>query len=377
VPPTTTQRLFKKDFTMFARSLALSFVALAGLAPVALAQTQVSRVGGALTLTTNNTDQNVKVELKDGITRLFGFQGIADGQSYTGITAISVNTGVGRDEIQFDIEHASSLTVRANFGAGEALNKTQWKVLAGQQNVNADFAISSVAGPALQLAEVNIDVESLGTTSVAINTGNAQLVSAKVGGDALSQALQLSFTSRAAITNLETTTAAGVVNATLRGTHATPGSEVKYSFSQLRRGVMNVNASGTLSSGADKLEGKVSTPGSLVTLTGNTNAGAGDDLVQWELEGSSTTIGTTVGASIAGGAGNDFLSIAVKGRYQLSQTQGASLFGNEGDDVLVLTTDTAIVGTGLPNDVNPVIDGGAGFDLYNAFGIIRNCEGRL
>lgn len=358
---------------MFTRTASLALLALTTFAGTALAQTQVSRVGGALTLTTNNTDQNVKVELKGGVTRLFGFQGLADGQSYTGITAITVNTGTGRDEIQFDIEHASSLTVRANFGSGEALNKTQWKVTPGQQNVNADFAISSTASPALQLAEVNFDVESLGTTSIAINTGNMQNAVTKVIGDDPSQALNVAFASRAPLTNFELVSAAPALNVSLSGTHAGTLNEVKYGITQLRAGVANVSANTTLGNGSDKLEGKISTPGSQTRLTGNINAGGGDDLVLWEVEGSSSVIG----ASVSGGAGNDFLTIGVKGRYQLSQTLGASLFGNDGDDFLVLTTDTAIVGTGLPNDVNPVIDGGNGFDLYNAFGIIRNCEGRL
>ncbi|MGL4398773.1 MAG: hypothetical protein ACRCXD_02800 [Luteolibacter sp.] len=55
---------------------------------------------------------------------------------------------------------------------------------------------------------------------------------------------------------------------------------------------------------------------------------------------------------------------------------GLVLGAGNGNDTLILSTDTSINGTGLPNAVNSVINGGDGFDLFNAFGII-SCEQRL
>lgn len=48
-----------------------------------------------------------------------------------------------------------------------------------------------------------------------------------------------------------------------------------------------------------------------------------------------------------------------------------------GGDILVSTTDTGIFGTGLPNDLFPIIDCGPGNDRFNASGEILSCEARL
>lgn len=356
------------------RSLILPALLLPALCGSASGQTSVSISAGRLTLTTSNADQNVKVEVGPaaGLVRVFGFAGLADGATYTGINAVTVNTGTGRDEVQFDIQAAAGFDARANLGAGEALTKTQWKILAGAPSVTAGLTLTSAAGAA-HLSEINFDNESAGSAQVNIDTGNATIVSSKVIGDDPSASLGVNFTSRAPITVLEVATAAPVLNVNLSGAYGNLANEVKYALAQLVQGTVNVNTDVTLGSGSDKIEGKISTPGSSTVFRGRTNAGAGDNLVLWEVEGRSNVIGQAV----TSGAGNDFLSIQVKGEYQLSQTLGARLASGGGDDFLILTTDTLIRGTGLPNDINPVIDGGPGFDLYNAFGLILNCEGRL
>jgi hypothetical protein len=353
----------------------LSAAVVAALAGTATAQTAVTLAGGRLTLTTPGTDQNVKVEMKEGpgVARVFGFPGVAEGTVYTGVSAVTVNTGAGRDEVQFDIEQPGSLDVRANTGAGDALSKVQWKVTRGGAGpVTAGLTLGSAAG-GLQLAEVKFDVEFGGRTQINVDTGNAGEQNTEVNADDPAEFLGVNFNSRASKSTLGVTAAAPTVSVGLRGVHTAPLNELKYELKQLSTGSIAVSADVRTGGGDDKIEAKVSTMASAALLTGVVETGAGNDAAIFEVEGASNVFGL----SLRGGAGNDFLSILSKGPFQLSQTVGVSIRGGDGDDFLILKTDSFIRGTGLPNDVTPVIDGGAGFDLFDAFGQILNCEGRL
>lgn len=356
---------------MLHRSASISAALLMALAGLAHAQTTVSLTGGRLTLTTNNMDQNVKVEMKEGpgLARVFGFQGIPDGTAYTGVAAVTVNTGSGRDQVQLDIQSSTGLDVRINTGAGDLESKVQWKLLPGAASASVVFTGSPSP---VQKIEAEFDNESAGA-SINLDAGVAGEVTGKVLSDDLTSSLDVGFAARGAKTSFELTSNAASLDVRLRGTHAAAGSEVKHVIGQLRPASVRVSKDLTLSGGSDTLESKIAAPGSNVTLLGVVRAGGGDDRVLVESEGA----GTVNGLRIEGGAGSDLLSNQTKGFFQLSQTVGASIFGGPGDDILILTTDTAIRGTGLPNDVQAIIDGGDGFDLFNAFGLIRNCEGRL
>ncbi|MDX2147703.1 MAG: hypothetical protein SFZ23_09295 [Planctomycetota bacterium] len=369
----TTRTSFHARAIHHAAIALVSFAGIASFAGVASAQTSVSLVGGRLTITTNNAEQNVKVEMKEapGVARLFGFQGVLDGTAYAGVTGVTINTGAARDRVEFDIETRVSVDLRVNSGAGELESKTQVKVLPAAVPVVAGIAYTSLPG-ALKLVNVEVDNEAA-NARVSIDTGNATEVNAKVLSDDPSNSLNVAFNARGAKTTVELASAASVLDVSLSGAHATPGSEVKHVIGQLRPATVRVSNNVTLSSGSDKLESKVAAPGSSVTIVGAARGGDGDDLALFEIEGASVVNGL----SLEGGAGNDLLSNQTKGVFQLSQTVGARILAGPGDDLLILTTDTAIRGTGLPNDVQNVIDGGEGFDLYNAFGLIRNCEGRL
>lgn len=337
------------------------------------AQTQVSVVGGRLTLTTNNTDQNVKVEMKEapGIARVFGFQGIADGTAYSGVSAVTVNTGSGFDKVEFDIESRQSMDIRINTGAGALESKAQWKVLSTTAPVNAAVTYSGAANP-LSKVEVVFNNETANAT-LSLDTGAASEATAKFLSDDLSNSLSASFNSRAAKASFELASNAQNRDVLLRGTHSTNFSEVTHVISQLRPAAVRVTTDVTLSSDNDKLEGKVSALGSTTTILGTARGLQGDDNLLYEVEGVSVVNGLT----LDGGDGSDFLSNQTKGWFQLSQTVGANIYAGPGNDILILSTDTGIRGTGLPNDVQNNIDGGDGFDLYHAFGFITNCEGRL
>lgn len=351
-----------------------SVIALSLAAGSAFGQTTVTFSNGLLTLRTPNTDQNVKVEMKgaEGVANLFGFPGLADGATYTGVTGISIITGSGRDEVQFDIEQSRSLVLSSNTGTGDALTKVQWKIRPGAAQTNASLTLASASG-GLQLAEIGFDSETVGNASIRIDSGNAGEVVTKVLSDDPSNRLDIAFNARGAKTLLEVVSAASVLNVNAAGTHAAPLNEINHSIAQIRPGSVNVATNVNLGPNADKFEGKVSAPGSTAVFSGTINGGGGDDLVKIETESASSVNGQT----IAGGAGADSIELTSKGIFQLSQTLGTRILGGDGDDRMILFTDSAIRGTGLPNDRVPLIDGGPGFDLYLGFGQILNCEGSL
>jgi hypothetical protein len=370
-PVSSNPKEFPMSFRNASRFLVASTFALAGSA---VAQTSVTFVNGQLTLTTPGTDQNVKVEMKgaEGVANLFGFPGIADGTAYSGVTGVAIITGAGRDEVQFDIEQSRSLNLSSNTGTGDALTKAQWKIRPGSTQTNANLTLASAPG-GLQLAEIGFDSETLTNAAININTGNAGEVVTKVNADDPSARLDVTFNSRGSKSLLEILSAASTLNVRASGTHSGALNEINHSIAQIRPGSVNVATNVTLGANADKFEGKVSAPGSTAVYTGTINGGGGDDFINIETDSTSSVNGQTV----SGGAGNDFIQINSKGVFQLSQTLGTRLLGGDGNDFLILFTDSAIRGTGLPNDVEPIINGGVGFDLYNAFGLILNCEGRL
>jgi len=348
-------------------------ILLLGAISSASAQTTVSVAGGRLTLGTNNTDQNVKVEMKgpEGVARVFGFQGIADGTSYPGISAVTVNTGTGSDSVEFDIASRQSKDIRINTRAGNLQSRTQWKILSNSKPVSARVTYTGLPAPS-SLIDVEVDSETANST-INVDTGSAAEVNTKVLADDPANNLTVGFNARGAKTSFDLTSNASALNVALRGTHSTPVSEVKHVISQLRPATVQVSNDITLSGGNDKLESKIAAPGSNTTITGSTRGGNGWDDILYEIEGASVVNGLT----LDGGAGNDFLSNATKGVFQLSQTIGANINAGAGDDRVILTTDTSIRGTGMPNDITPNIDCGTGSDLYNAFGFINNCELRF
>jgi hypothetical protein len=364
--------VFEKESIMNLRPVS-AIVVLASLAGAAAAQTTAIVSGGRLTLTTTSANQNVKVEMKEavGVARVFGFSGIADGTTFSGLSGVTVETGAGNDTIEFDVISTVSYDLRVSSGSGSLESQTQWKILPSASTVNANVTYASVAG-SLQKVGLTIDNEAA-NAAISIGTGNASDVDAKILSDDPTAALTVSFHSRAAKTTLELVSAASTLNASIRGAHATSGSEVKYVLNQLRPAAVTLSQDVTLSAGDDKLESVLAAPGSRAMLLGTIRAGAGNDLILLEND----TFSTVNGVTLNGGLGNDFLSNKTKGEFQLSQSVGANIFGGPGDDILIQTTDTLIRGTGLPNDVQSIIDGGDGFDLFNAFGFIRNCEGRL
>lgn len=402
------------------------FGLLIGTATSAYSQSVVTFTNGRLFVDTPNGDQNIKfvVGANAGQTQVFGVPGLADGTSYNGVTAISLVTGTGFDKVEFDVIAAQSLSISSDTAVGMAETKIQWKVApntarsvnslalrsaTGDTKAELDFTseaqdtdftwtANGVAGNAqikggidfkgtgrrafggvgLNLGDgnhlVSVEVENeVRNTTLNIDTGNASETNVKVLSDDPTDFLGLTFNARAPKTVLETISSASVCNVDVTGAHLSSFNEMKYGLSQIRPGKVSAFYDLQTATGGDKIEANISAPGSTVVLDGSVRTGGGDDFALFN----SSARSTVVGLDLIGGDGNDFLSIALNGIYQNSQTIGPVISAGNGNDTLILRTDTSINGTGLPNDVEAVINGGEGFDLFSAFGIIISCEQRL
>lgn len=350
------------------RVLALTACACAAMG--LQAQTSVELSGGRLAVTTPPGDQSVKVEVTGRSARLFGFPGIADGTTYGALSGVSVATGSGNDKVEFAVESADSFDIQIDTGLGQANSNVKWKVLAGSAAPAVNVAVAA-AGTAERIVVVEVDSES-NFTSVGINTSAMTEVAAKVVSSNVSDFLRVHFSATAPKTSLEVKSAAAALETAVRAGAAATADELIYKIVQSRPAM--VNSSWEIDSGAgnDKIEALVDAPGSTVTQRGSILARGGDDFVKVET----AAFSSVTGLAISGGAGNDSLTQTIKGRFQASQTLQTEMQGGDGSDSLVLTTDTGIFGSGLPNDLFPIINCGAGFDSYQAFGIIRNCEVR-
>jgi hypothetical protein len=342
------------------------------LATSASAQTAVSVSGGRLSLTTPGGNQSVKVEVSgSGLARVFGFPGIADGTPYGGLSGVTVTTGAGNNKVEFELLSSQSFDVRVDTGSGQAETKVKWKILAGGLAPAANLAVLGTEGQT-RLVEVDLESES-NRAAVSIDTGSANQVAAKVVSANASEFLRVAFAAAAPRTSLEVGSNASALEVDVRGGATPAADELMYKIMQGRRADVNLNWAIDTGAGDDKVEALVSTSGSTVTQRGSVLTRAGNDTVQFETDAFSTVTGLTIN----GGLGADLLSQVIKGRFQSSQTLRTSMLGGDGDDELILTTDTGIFGTGLPNDTFPLIDCGLGTDRFNAFGLIRGCESRL
>jgi len=122
----------------------------------------------------------------------------------------------------------------------------------------------------------------------------------------------------------------------------------------------------------DLIIAKVSNSGGTVTHTGSILTRGGDDEVLLET----SAFGTATGVLVNGGTQNDTLSQVIQGRFLASPTLQTRMLGGDGNDTLVIRTDTGIFGSG-GIDLFPIVNCGAGVDNFNAFGQILGCEARL
>ncbi len=335
------------------------------------AQTQATVVGGRLSLSTPGTGQTVKVEVDGNTARIFGFPGLADGTPYSGLSGVAVNTGAGNDKVEVSVITPGSFDVRVDTGSGQSETKLNWKILAGGTAPSANIATMSAPG-AQSFVGVEVESES-GSASVHIEAGSAAEIAAKVQSSNTSDFLRVAFAGTAPKTSLEIGSHAAALEVDVRAGATAAADELLYKINQSRPAQVNINWAIDSGAGADKIEAIVSASGSTVSQSGTVLGRAGNDLFLFETQAFSTVTGLTLN----GGPGNDELLQIIKGRLQSSQSLRTVLLGGDGDDILSLTTDTGIFGSGFPNDQFPVINCGLGNDRFNAFGQILGCEARL
>ncbi len=351
----------------FAHAILLSALIASGIQ----AQTLTNLTGGRLTLTTTASSQNLKIEAISGVVRVFGFAGIPDGTSYPALTGVSLNTGAGNDSVEVEVTSAQSFDVRLDTGEGNSETKLKWRILGSTSMPAATFTRTGATAGTQNLA---IEVESESSrAALTVDAGSASDIVTKLTSANNSEYLRVGFTANAPKLSFELTSAAAALDLDIRGGGTVGNDELIYKIAQSRPAQLHVNWALDALGGSDKVEAFVSAAGSTVTQRGNVLGRSGDDTLLFETD----AFATISGLSLNDGAGADRLSHIIKGRYQASQTLRPVLLGGDGNDELILSTDTGIFGTGLPNDVFPLIDCGLGTDLFNAFGIIRACEARL
>jgi hypothetical protein len=362
--------------TLLGSVLALGVISSGAVlfAPSASAQTIATLSNGHLSLTTPNGDQSVKVEVGPSASqvRVFGFPGLTDGAPYFGVTGVTVTTGNGQDFVEFDIDAPQGLDVNIDTRGGQGEAKILWDILPGLESADASVTLASTGG---LMPKATIEVVSEApSASVSIDTGAAQEVAGKVVSPNASDFLKVALASAARKSSFDVTSAASMLELDVAGGLTTAQTEMKYDIAQTLTANIAVNWSLLTGAADDKIEAKLSAPGSTIVQRGLIRTGGGNDFALIESEGFSTVFGQT----LDGGAGADELSIVTKGRYQASTTLRTRMVGGAGDDKLVLTTDTGIFGAGqgVP-ELFPVINCGDGIDQYNAFGQIISCESRL
>lgn len=346
---------------------------LAAVTANAHAQTVVVQAGGRLSLTTPNGDQSVKVVVGPvaGVASVFGFPGLSDGTTYSGLTGVSVNTGAGADLVEIEVDSFESFGVQANTGVGSAERKIKWKVRPGTGTVAANVDVTG-ASTGIQLTSIEVDSEA-NNAVVTMRASAGGEILAKVQSSNPTESLRVVLDAPAPKSTVEVASAANALEIDVRGGTTLAANELKYAIAQSRPATVALNWALATSTLADVVEANVAAPGSTVTQRGSILTRAGNDLAKFETEG----FGTVTGLTLDGGPGNDELLQIIKGRFQASQTLQTAMRGADGDDQLTLTTDTAIVGSGLPNDRFPIVDCGPGFDQFNAFGQIIGCEARF
>ena len=94
------------------------------------ASADVSVVNGTLTISDAVGGLNSKIIVgpDPGMVSLYQVPGAADGETYMGIRALRVLSGAGPDQIDLEIEQASSFDVLVDTGAGESAIQVKWIV---------------------------------------------------------------------------------------------------------------------------------------------------------------------------------------------------------------------------------------------------------
>jgi hypothetical protein len=348
----------------FVMVVAFAIMSALGMVTPTYAAAAVS--GTTLTLSFPPGIQNVKLEMgpTDGEVRVFGVPGVADGATYTGITAVVYSGGAGDDTIQIEQKGVRPPSVRVDTRAGNNTIKLDVDIFAGGAGLS-DVTIITGAGEAKLEALLESDAPSLDVRWRFDTLGGRSEVKAAVLADDPSTALNANIAIRgsSASDTVETAikSAASKLDVVLGIQTANAEDQVKAVIEQLRPITANVRFNidtDGVSLTNDTLDVLWAGPGSTLNATGTIRTGGYQDLLKVEF-GSNVTNSFTVD----GGDGNDLVDVLVKGTY----TGSARVAGGAGDDDVTFRAEAGVFGS-------PRIDGGAGFDRCWGAGIVSGCE---
>jgi hypothetical protein len=336
----------------------LSLIALAGLAPLALAQTGA---GTELVLTTNDAQQQIEIIADIGGVQVIGIDGVADAL-VPDVTRVRLTTGTALDTI--------TITIRTP-NAPEFVIDTR----GGDSDVRFVYEIDQVPGAATSAVTVvagngNDKFAVEGTTlaesfaanwNVRLGAGNNETtLSLSNPTPSLSNSILLQTLTLGGMDKLSV----NIVSAALdhrfdvRGNLGEGNDEAVLVYDGIAASSTNVNFAFGLGGGNDVSEALFVSRGGEVNITGNYAGGNGNDNLKFDVEGDGV-----INATMSGGAGSDYLDMALKGTI----TGTPRLLGEAGNDFLKIVVDG-------PRLVTPLLDGGLGFDEAIGFGTFANIE---
>jgi hypothetical protein len=346
----------------FALSAVLALAASAGLAHAQLGTGGGTQVGSALTLTTNNAQQQIEVVIGP-LPGDVQVTGVDNAGSYTGVGSISLTTGSGLDVIVFRIltNQVPDITVATGGNDSDVsflyeidftaeIAGSNVTVTGGSGNDKVSFQASSLAAGVAARWNVNhfggnnetkVEFNATGASEFldlnlnTINGGGQDLLSVAVVSAALDNRFRLT------------------------GTMGGNNDTAFFNFDGISPSALSLNYLFDMGAGNDVAEVTNVTRGGIANVTGAVAGGNGLDSIKFLLEGSGTS-----NLSLQGGAGADTVEVDYKGTIDGSPF----LIGNGGNDVLKLVV------TDGPQISTPTLDGGPGIDTGIGFGTFISIE---
>lgn len=382
------------------------------------ASADVSVVNGTLTISDAVGGLNSKIIVgpDPGMVSLYQVPGAADGETYMGIRALRVLSGAGPDQIDLEIEQASSFDVLVDTGAGESAIQVKWIVPptlervvprldlrpgAGAKrvffdfdsfapNVDLNWSVAAGAGSAEIIGEIEFKEGSVdATATLAMGLSSAadkvdllvdsmaqnlrldvigrgtDLINTKVIADRPSNLVDVGYDiqgdARSNLIGFDLISAARnvVVDHAIRGGAA--ADEVKLGMTQIVRAPVRSTLQVGLGQSNDKLEILYGGVASSLTVSGGVSLDGGNDELVFISD-----YPTAAALNLHGNDGFDIMKAEIKGPLSGWRSGVMQILGGIGNDELILGV--------RRGGIESIIDGGPGFDIGFGPGRIVNCE---
>lgn len=355
-------------------SMVLALFTLAGTAlaaqPLANEATEVSDAAtqasapGTLVLTTNGQQQQIEIEIgpAPNEVRVFGIEGVPDGESFFGINSLSLTTGNAQDFVEVRVFTAQAPSINLNTAGGNSDVVVRYFIPGGAGAITNSVTITGGSAEDKATFEVVSETSSFAANWV-VNHGNGTSnVTANVNATEPSSFLGINLATNSG--NGQDSVSLSVVTATSNlavGLSANTGlanDSAILVIDGIGSGSASLTFNANLGDGNDVAEALAVWRGGSASFAGTVLGGNNDDQLRQLLEGNGSTTLTLVG-----GNGNDNLDIELKGAVSGTPR----IFGGAGNDFLRIIADA-------PALLRPFLDGGPGFDEVIGFGTIINAE---